>query len=158
MTDSATASAEEKNYNLTRVATAFVRKCVTNVSHWPWVITGRKRSWAKVMFLQASVILLTEGLSASVHAGIPTPPGSRHPPRADPREQTPPWSRHHPEADIPWEQTPPGADTHREQTPPRSRHPPGADTPWEQTPPPGLSMFFHACYLFVCNSEIIVGF
>ena len=43
------------------------------------------------------------GVSASVHAGIPTLPGGRHPPGAD----TPPWSRH----------------------PPRSRHPPGADTP-----------------------------
>ena len=44
-----------------------------------------QRSWGKVMFLHVSVILLTGGVSASVHAGI-----------------------HHP----PWEQTPtPGADT-----------------------------------------------
>ena len=40
-----------------------------------------QRSWAKVMFLQASVILLTRGVSASVHAGIPPGP--------DPPEQTP---------------------------------------------------------------------
>ena len=79
-----------------------------------------QRSWAKVMFLQASVILLTGGgcvcLSASWN-GLPqeqTPPGSRHPPRADtprsrhPRKQTPPGSRH-----------------------PQSRHPLGADTPPE---------------------------
>ena len=70
-----------------------------------------QRSWAKVMFLQASVILSTGGDSASVHAGIPPPqeqtppqgpaplgpdttpsplgpdtpllPGTRHPPEAD---------------------------------------------------------------------------
>ena len=55
-----------------------------------------QRSWGKVMFSQASVILLTGAVSASVHAGI-------HPLGADtPREQT----------------TPPGADT-----PPGSRHP-----------------------------------
>ena len=38
-----------------------------------------QRSWAKAMFLQVSVILLTGGVSASLHAGI-HPPGSRHPP------------------------------------------------------------------------------
>ena len=77
-----------------------------------------QRSWAKVMFLQVSVILSTGGgVSASVHPGIPcreqTPPGSRPPP-----EQTPPGSR------DPQEHTPPGS---RHQ--PQSRHPPGADTP-----------------------------
>ena len=64
---------------------------------------------AKVMFLQASVILSTGGVSASVHAGIPPPPRSRHPLGAD----TPPGSRHPSR-----EQTPPRANT------PRSRHPP----------------------------------
>ena len=63
------------------------------------------------MFSQASVILLTEGVSASVHAGIHTP-GADTPPQAD----TPP------------EQTPPGADTPQEQTPPEQT-PPRADTP-----------------------------
>ena len=68
-----------------------------------------QRSWAKVMFLQASVILSTRGGSVSVHAGMPPP-----------QEQTPP------------EQTPPGT------RPPRSRsplgpHPPGPDPPH----PPG---------------------
>ena len=65
-----------------------------------------QRSWAKVMFLQASVILLTGGVSVSVHAGIHTPltadPLGADPPRADPREQT------HP---PPPEQTPPEADS-----------------------------------------------
>ena len=55
------------------------------------------------------------GRSASVHAVIPPPYPSRHPPRADP----PP-----PEADTPWEQAPPW-----------SRHPPGADTPPRQQTP-----------------------
>ena len=71
-----------------------------------------QRSWAKVMFLQASVILFTGGrMSASVHAGIPPP-----------REQNP-RADHHP----PWEQTPPPeADTPRADTPqsrpPREAH------------------------------------
>ena len=64
-----------------------------------------QRSWGKVMFSQACVILFTGG-SASVHAGIPPPPGadSTPPPEQTPREQTPPW----------------------EQTPPRTA-PPGAE-------------------------------
>ena len=72
-----------------------------------------QRSWGKVMFLQASVILSTGGGSASVHAGIPslweqagipspdqagTPLGAGIPPRADPPEQAPPGSRHPPGA------------------------------------------------------------
>ena len=71
------------------------------------IFTGRNEVVAKVMFLLVSVILLTGGVSASVHAGIPhPPPQSRH-------SQTPPGSRH-----------PLVADT------PRSRHPPPrADTP-----------------------------
>ena len=81
-----------------------------------------QRSWAKVMFLQVSVILSTGGgESASVHAGIPPPP---------------PWEQ------TPWEQTPPqGADTPPS---PRSRHPPDqtpprSRPPWTRSrhPPPG---------------------
>ena len=71
-----------------------------------------QRSWGKVMFLQASVVLLTGGVSASVHAGIPSPQGAA------------PLSRHPPGADNPQEQDPPGADTS------------GADTPRADTPPP----------------------
>ena len=103
-----------------------------------------QRSWAKVMFLQASVILSTEEgvcLSASVQAGILLPPQEQTPPIADPTEQTPPkadtpQSRHPPGADPPeqtpppQEQTPPGADTPPEQTLP------GPDTPWHQVDPP----------------------
>ena len=74
------------------------------------------------------------GVSASVHAGIPHPPGAdtpqeqTHLPEQTP--PTPPRSRHPPGADTPPEQTPP--------TPPRSRHPPRAATPLEQTPPPQI--------------------
>ena len=116
-----------------------------------------QRSWGKVMFSQACVILFTGGgVSASVHAGMPhpleqtppqqTPPGTRY----TPQEQTPPrpgaprGSRHPPRpgtplgADTPPEQTPPGPGA-----PPRTRYTPsprpgtplGADTPPEQTPP-----------------------
>ena len=57
------------------------------------------------MFSQACVILFTGG-SASVHAGIPQPPRSRHTP---PRTRHPhgsrhtPWTRH-----LPWGVDPPG--------------------------------------------------
>ena len=70
----------------------------------PWnvyFIIGRNEVVAKVIFLHLSVILFTEGGSASVHAG--TPPPSRPPPR----------SRHTPSID----------------TPPGTRHPPAPDTP-----------------------------
>ena len=76
-----------------------------------------QRSWGKVMFLQASVILLMGGgggVSAPVHAGIH--PLSRHPP-----EQTCPLP---PQADTPPEQTcPPRADTLP--LPPSRHNPPG---------------------------------
>ena len=81
-------------------------------------------------------------MSASVHAGIPPPPGSRHPPEwtppleqtPPPRKQTPPWSRHSPGSRHPLEQTPP-----------RSRHPP-EQTPREQNPPPPRDTGMHSCF------------
>ena len=99
-----------------------------------------QRSWAKVMFLQASVILLTGGCLPQCMLGY-TPPRSRHPPGADtPQEQTPP------------KQTPP-----EEQTHPPSRHPSGEDTPPKQTPaygqrangthPTGM----HSCDKYFCH-------
>ena len=90
-----------------------------------------QRSWAKVMFLQVSVILSTGGGSASVHAGIP-PPWEQTPPRSrPPRDQAPPTT------EPPGADTRPGPGTPRDQTP-QSRHPPRADTPppWEQKPSP----------------------
>ena len=92
----------------------------------------RQRSWGKVMFSQACVILFTGGggclpqcmLGCHTHPRKQTPPpGSRHPPlEADP----PPRSKHRP---------PPGS---RHPSPWR-RHPLGADTPPlpEQTHTPG---------------------
>ena len=84
-----------------------------------------QRSWAKVIFSQASVCPQGGGVSASVHAGIP-PAGSRHPPGPDtpPRPAIP--LRPHP----PQEQTVPPRTRHphpqpQGQTPPQSRHPPG---------------------------------
>ena len=129
-----------------------VGPCWWAVSYIIRIITGRNEVVAKVIFLHLSVILFTGGVSASVHAGISHPPGSRHPQeqtplgadtpreqtpsrsRQPPWEQTPPRSRH-----APPEQTPPGADM----TPPGSRQPPGADTPpradtpGSRHPPPG---------------------
>ena len=96
-----------------------------------------QRSWAKVMFLQASIILLTGGVSASVHAGIP-PPGNHTPPGADtPPGPDTPGIRHPPGTRHPRDQTPPRADTH-----PPGADPPGPDThpqsthPPQSTPPP----------------------
>ena len=78
------------------------------------IITVRKRSCGKVMFLHQSVChSVHRGVSASVHAGIHTP------------------GRHTPLVDTPWEDTP------QADTPPgwKSPHPfPQADTPPEQTP------------------------
>ena len=67
-----------------------------------------QRSWGKVMFSQASVILLTGGCLPQCMLGY------------TPLEQT-----HH----SPWEQTPPPHPP-GSRLPPRSRHPP------DQTPPP----------------------
>ena len=78
-----------------------------------------QRSWAKVIFSQACVKNSVHGgggrVSASVHAGIHTPPRTRHtPPGADPPDQADtPGARH----------TPLGADT-----PPDQAHPPGPGT------------------------------
>ena len=93
----------------------------------PSVFYRPQRSWAKVIFLQASVCP-RGGVSASVHAGMPPPP-----PGADPRTRhtTPPQTRH----------TTPQT---RHTTPPpdQTHHPPGPDTPpphprTRHTRPPG---------------------
>ena len=97
------------------------------------VFTGRNEVVAKVIFLHMYVILFTEGrgLSASVHAGIPTPQSPEQtPPRADtpwsrhpPKSRHPPGNRHPSGADTPLGADPPGAD------------PPGADIPQSRHPP-----------------------
>ena len=50
------------------------------------IITGHNEVVAKVMFLQVSVILSTEGGSASVHVGIPPPKRQTPPRRQTPQE------------------------------------------------------------------------
>ena len=78
---------------------------------WPIFFYRPQRSWGKVMFSQACVILFTGGCLPQCMLGY------------TPREQTPPGTRHPPAAD------PPGADTPWQQT-----HPPAADPPpWQQT-------------------------
>ena len=129
-----------------------------------------QRSWAKIMFLQASVILSTKGVCLS--ACWDTPPQEQTPLQEQtPQEQTPPraettHSRHSPleqtpplGADPPWEQTPSGADT----PPCRSRHPLGAGPPpGKQTPAYGQRAAgthptgMHSCFrvrLYWCKSE-----
>ena len=79
------------------------------------IFTSRNEVVAKVMFLQASVIMFTGGVSASVHVGIPhSPLGADTPQGADtlpPKKQIPPQSRQPPK-----KQTPP-----QKADPPRSR-------------------------------------
>ena len=115
--------------------------CLPNCFYRP------QRSWAKVMFLQASVILSTGGCLPQCMLGY-TPPGADTPPPGPdtPKEQTPPGADTHPPRAR---QTPPSRQSRHssprssppEQTPPLgSRHPPwadppGADPPQEQTPP-----------------------
>ena len=98
-----------------------------------------QRSWGKVMFLQASVILSTGVGLPQCMLGYHTPPRSRHRPGADTplgahtlQSRHPPRSRH-----SPWEETPPWSTPPPKQTPPpeQTPPPPGADTTWEQTPP-----------------------
>ena len=60
------------------------QQCGYSLLDWLYCYYRPQRSWGKVIFSQASVILFTGG-SASVHAGIPPPPGTRHPP-----DQAPP--------------------------------------------------------------------
>ena len=79
----------------------------------------------KVMFLQASVILLTGGGLPQCMLGYHLPL-EEIPPGGDPLEETPPLS--------PWEETPPGGDPPGRSLP-RRRPPLGGDPPWEETPP-----------------------
>ena len=76
-----------------------------------------QRSWGKVMFSQACVILFTGGCLPQCMLGYhppgADPPGSRHIPRADtPLGADTPWEQTHPQEQTPpWDQTPLGPDT-----------------------------------------------
>ena len=115
----------------------------TPISIYGWQVGGMhptgmlscyhpQRSWGKVLFSQASVILFTGG-SASVHAGIAAPPRSRYAPAAEPPppEQTP-GSRNPPKQESPQNRHPLGAGNPLTT---RAVTPPGTDTPREQAPP-----------------------
>ena len=66
-----------------------------NSTHFPWPTNKRYKRWAKVMFLQASVILLTGGGVPQCMLGYP------HPPQADtPRSRHPPPRNRHPPPGI----------------------------------------------------------
>ena len=97
--------------------------------------TVRKRSCGKVMFSQAYVKNSVGEVSASVHAGIHTPPWANTPLGRHPPGQTPPPGRH-PLVDIP-RADPPG------------RHPPGQTPPPQQT---ATAADWNA-FLLKCNSS-----
>ena len=107
------------------------------------IFTGRNEVVAKVIFLHLSVILFTGG-SASVHAGIPPPPGTRQTPpgpgRPPPGPGRPPWDQ----ADTPG----PGRPPQTRQTPPRPGRPPPdqADPPGTRQTPPGPDRLQHTVY------------
>ena len=68
------------------VSCEFIRLDFNN--YWP------QRSWSKVMFLQASVILSTGGICLSACWDTPPPLGPDTPPRPDtPRKQTPAYGQ-----------------------------------------------------------------
>ena len=103
-----------------------------------------QRSWGKVMFLQASVILLTGGEYLT-----PPPPDleqTHHPPPHPPDQVHPPGTRYTPPGPgtppPPWDQVhPPGPGT--PPSPGDQVHPPGPGTPpprTRYTPPPTQSM------------------
>ena len=103
-----------------------------------------QRSWGKVIFSQACVILFTGGCmlgcppGADTPPGVDTPPGSRHPS----------WSRH-----------PPGADTPpREQTPPSTEHAGRYGQHTGGMHPTGMQTCSHYCKLWVKCLQIHIIF
>ena len=136
-----------------------------------------QRSWAKVMFLQASVILSTGGVCLSACWDTTPPdrtkpswarplpradtPSTRHPPpgpdqtlrdQTTPPEQTPPWDWTRP----PWARPHPLPDQiPPEQTLPPDQTPPGRQTSgygqWAAgTHPTGM----HSCWNFILQSLV----
>ena len=108
----------EANLLINNFHSAYNRQPSLHPSHY-----RPQRSWGKVMFSRACVILFTGEVSASVHAGMP-PPGSGHPRSRHLQETDTPGSR------LPRSTHPPGADT-----PSKKQTPPEADTPQSRHPP-----------------------
>ena len=113
------------------------------------------------MFLHLSVILFTGG-SASVDTGRPPPgpgilPWEQTPPGAD----TPPGTRHHPEQ-IPLLEADTDNPPPQDQSPPEQTHSPRADTPpRSRHPPPSrrllLSDGTHPTGMHYCSQSIFVS-
>ena len=101
-----------------------------------------QRSWAKVMFLQAPVILSTAGGGSP--AGI-TPPGRENPLpwQGDPPSRETPWAGRTPPPPQarrqPWQGGPPGwENAPGKETPLAGRTPLGKENPhWQGDPPAG---------------------
>ena len=94
------------------------------------IFTGRNEVVAKVMFLLVSVILSTEGGSASVHAGILPPPGRRETPLAG----GPPRRRYPPAKETPPRRRSPCQGDPQKEAPPKRRSLPKGDPPRRRPP------------------------
>ena len=112
-----------------------------------------QRSWAKVIFLQASVCPQGgKGCLPQCMLGYNPPGPGRHPLGPDPPRADTPQTRH----PSPWtRQTPPGADTPSEQNPPWTI-PPGKQTSAygqraASTHPTGM----HSCFVLEINNCFI---
>ena len=127
------------------------------------VITVRKRSCRKVMFLHLLVILFTGSVYPSMHWGRHTPLGQTHPPWPDtpvwaytPPEQTPPSGQTTPGRHLPGQTSPlPSAcwDTHPPAQCMLGYNPPSpAATAADGTHPTGI----HSC-LLLCSTQFLCG-
>ena len=115
---------------LTGISSGGPRIFPKGVSQLPnWNYYRPQRSWAKVMFLQASVILSTGGCLPQCMLGCQTPPREQTPPQTRPPQtrHTLPNQAHH---------SPRPGTLPREQTPPQTRHPPGSRHPPKSRHPP----------------------
>ena len=115
------------------------QKCFQHeMSLYQNIVTGRNEVVAKVMFLQASVILSTGGFPAGrAPLGRKTPLARRPPRQGDPLASRPPQAGRPPlasrppgQGDPPGRENPPGWET------PLARRPPGRKPPVQTPPPP----------------------
>ena len=138
--------------NVFHLLTLYLQPVSTStVQTFPNIFTGRNEVVAKVMFLQVCVCPQGGRVSASVHAGMPDPPGTRQTPqtRQTPRDQAdPPGTRQTPpqdQADPPGTKQilpGPGRPPRDQADPPGTRQTPPdqADPSGKQTPAYGLQV------------------
>ena len=106
------------------------------------------------------------GVSASMHAGMPDPPGSRHPPGQTSPRTRPPLTRHPPDQAHPprpgthpqTRHTPPGTGTHTLGPAPPARKQTQAYSQWAAgTHPTGM----HSCYMshfaYACKMRYLLN-